>query len=334
MSWQFLFSIISIFAWADEAPLDPPYGRANPVLEIKRFFPLGRHFVLDNNSRSDLEFLVGRQTPVKSQGGRGTCSIFSATGALESLLKIRSDADFDLSENYLEYLVMNYLKANNPTEGSDTPWNFTAFRKYGTILEERWPYEEHDWSKPDLPSAEVQRRDTTCGDLRGRRRRICILSHRRPGVDPDALAARTFHGEYQLASLYYQAINEKRVIDQILDSGHPLILSIEFFYGAWNHRLMEEYGIGQRDMDAWKNGRVGIPNSNDVALSRIHPAGHSIIIVGYDNERRVYYFKNSWGTTSFGSEVDFLEGKQPTIGYGTIEFDYAHSFGTFYRVGS
>ncbi|MNL56083.1 Papain family cysteine protease [compost metagenome] len=39
-------------------------------------------------------------------------------------------------------------------------------------------------------------------------------------------------------------------------------------------------------------------------------SGHAALIVGYDLEKRIFYFKNSWGT-DWGID-----------GYGTIPFDY------------
>ena len=117
----------------------------------------------------------------------------------------------------------------------------------------------------------------------------------------------------------------------MLDQSRPLVLSVEFFYAAWNHRLMTEYGLGERNIEAWEAGIVGSPTDEDIRISREHGAGHSFIIVGYDDRRRVYYFKNSWGSSSFGVRSD-LTGPGTTPGYGSISYDYAHKFGTFYEV--
>src|SRR5262249_30002784 len=75
--------------------------------------------------------------------------------------------------------------------------------------------------------------------------------------------------------------------DQIkaqLRSGVPLTLDIDFYYGAWNHRKAEELGIG-RDLNGWAHGIVGYPEvgSLDRAKSQADPAGHSVLIVGYDD---------------------------------------------------
>ena len=78
-------------------------------------------------------------------------------------------------------------------------------------------------------------------------------------------------------------------------------------------------------------------------------AGHSIVLVGYDLDKEierevldhngdpllvktkgVYYFKNSWGTTSFGRDFQWREENLP--GFGMIAMDYAHRFGSFYKM--
>jgi C1A family cysteine protease len=137
----------------------------------------------------------------------------------------------------------------------------------------------------------------------------------------------------------------------LLDSGRPVTLDIDFYYGAWNHRKATEYGIS-RDQSQWEAGIVGYPESDtiDEQQSRIHRAGHSIVIVGYDDSvevttqiamtdgstktftrKGVYYFKNSWGTEKFGVKFS-VEGKN-FPGYGMITQDYAHDYGQFYKFG-
>ncbi|MEK7690163.1 MAG: C1 family peptidase, partial [Bdellovibrionota bacterium] len=272
----------------------------------------GNFFTFDE-ARSDLEALLSLQTTVKSQGSRGTCSIFSATAALESLMKIREERDYDLSENYLEFLVMAKMKSY-PSEGSDTPLNFPAFQRYGTIEEASWPYETQDWTKLDELSVDEKARAlATCGHLTVRAQRdICLLSHLDPNRDVYYTMAKSFRAAHRLDRVGYRTLSQASDIRWVLRENRPLVLSVEFFYGAWNHRKMVEYGIGERDMKLWDNGVVTTPTSKDVSLSREHPAGHSIVVVGYDDAKRVYYFKNSWGTTGFGVTSNLMGSTEPT----------------------
>lgn len=329
--WALFAVLVSTNAYAGEdAPLDPAPKSVLPVLEHGFGTPGIFGFNNELPAASNLAHLLGLQTPVKAQGKRGTCSIFSATGIVESLIKKRFQQELDLSENYLEYLVMSRMKGV-ASEGSDTPTNIPAIQKWGTIVESHWPYEEYDWTAADLPAEEKARAQATCGHLSGNPQKACLLSHMDPFRDPFYKHATQFFYDYMTHRLGYYPLGSQQQIRERLFSGAPLVLSLEFFYGAWNHRKMTEYGIGERDMDAWAKGIVSTPNARDITISRKHPAGHSFIIVGYDDTKRVYYFKNSWGTTGFGVKSDLL-GESTSAGYGTITYDYAHSYGTFYDV--
>lgn len=127
-------------------------------------------------------------------------------------------------------------------------------------------------------------------------------------------------------------------------------LDTDFYYGAWNHREATALGL-TRNMNHWARGIMGYPihGSRDREVSLRKPAGHSIVLVGYDDEvevtiqslmtdgstkeftqRGVYYFKNSWGMESFG--IDFELNGRAYSGYGMITQAYAHEFGQFFQL--
>ena len=157
----------------------------------------------------------------------------------------------------------------------------------------------------------------------------CLLSHLDPEDTRYDKKAQQLREELELNKLENHPVYDEARIKQLLDNGQPLVLGLEFFYGAWNHRKMEEYKIGTRDMEAWDKGIVSTPNEKDIKLSREHGAGHSIVVVGYDDEKKVYYFKNSWGTEGFGIKSDLLGESGTTKGYGSITYEYAHNYGEF-----
>lgn len=316
--------------WADEvATVQPGKVTTLPVVEfsLRDFNPFE---AIRIPNASDLQATFSYQTPVKSQERRGTCSIFSTTAIVESLIKRIYQKELDLSENYLQYLVMARVKpvAN---EGSDIPMNLPAIQRWGTIEEKDWPYEPYDWNSASLPEEEEARKQATCGHLSSDLLTRCWLAHRDPRLDPQSAVAAQFRVSYSTHQMRYAPTNSLRQIKNRLSAGWPMVLSLEFFYGAWNHRKMTELGIGERDMQAWERGYVSVPNEIDIKLSRTSPAGHSIVIIGYDDAKRVYYFKNSWGTSSFGVKSDFF-GEGTSQGYGTISYEYANRFGTFYDV--
>ncbi|NBX75596.1 MAG: hypothetical protein EBQ92_03515 [Proteobacteria bacterium] len=306
---------------SEQAPLDEAYPAPSPPLNdlIQSRLP----------GRNDIGALISLQTPVKSQDKRGVCSIFSAIGILESWLKIKTNTSHDLSENYLAYIVTTQI-TKRAFSGSTASENFLGVRKQGLIPETIWPYEGQDWLKPDLSALEIALRDATCFFV-GQRQDLCLKTHRDPYQNPFLEDANAFAKNFKTDRTEAVVLSSLTDVHNRLLLNEPVLLEIDFFYGAWNHRKMKELGIGEPDSELWARGIVGIPNSRDISLSRQKPAGHSLVIVGFDEVQRVYFFKNSWGTQSFGVHSDLL-GPGTTPGYGTLPYEYAHYYGTFYRV--
>jgi C1A family cysteine protease len=77
-------------------------------------------------------------TPVKNQGGCGSCWDFAATGAFEAAIKKHDQIEYDLSEQQV-------LSCNIYVEdGCNGAWAETAyelFQRYGAILESSMPYQ-------------------------------------------------------------------------------------------------------------------------------------------------------------------------------------------------
>jgi len=323
MTRLFLWPLILILlaACSEEAPLDEAYPSPNPP----------RNDLLQNGlpSRNDIGALISLQTPVKSQDRRGVCSIFSAIGILESWLKIKTKQTLDLSENYLAYIVTSQV-TRRPFSGSTASDNFQGVRKKGVISEDAWPYEGQDWMGNKLSPLEIALRDATCFFI-GFQQDLCLKTHRDPYQNPFLEAAKDFANQFKTDRTEAILLSSLTDAHHRLLSNEPILLELDLFYGAWNHRKMAELGIGEPNPELWARGMVGIPTSRDVSLSRQKPAGHSLVIVGFDDVQRVYFFKNSWGIESFGVQSDLL-GPGTTPGYGTIPYEYAQQYGTFYRI--
>jgi len=351
---------LSFIALADNAPLDPPYkNHVHPEVIT----------ILNTNispeiSRFNTLKLVEKQSSVKSQGKRGTCSIFSAVAMVEHLL-IKDSQNFDFSEQWLEYLTAG----QRGSEGSSSISNAYAIRNHSLVLEKDWRYNPQGWAKYDEDRYESYNRDVeeTCEYVLGSSDlKRCLIGQRDPRLlyadrnslldynsefyDPDfyrILQEREYFRASTQISPYY--IDTSSQIQGYLDEGYALLLDVDFFYGAWNHRKADEYGL-RRNMKKWDKGEVSYPlrNSKDYAESykSDNRAGHSILIVGYDSQKvlektvrlqngedvivkstGVYFFKNSWGTDGFGRKFK-LDG-QELPGYGMIAMDYAHQYGSF-----
>jgi hypothetical protein len=314
-------------------------------------------------AKNDVASVIANQSSVKSQAARGTCSIFSATAYIEGLLiqKASADKTINLSEEWLQYTSVR----GKSSDGSTAPANFSAIKSYGMVNEETLPYIGENW-------VEVYNslKEPRCGHLKANPllEKSCFIVHRDPSLlkltdlqiqttlkDEEFIQARKKALEFKkdnatlLSNTSYYLYNTDEVKEQ-LAKGNPVILEVDFYYGAWNHREADEFGIG-RDLDQWRKGIVAYPEegSADLTESVKHPAGHSILVVGYDDNKivkktikmqdgttktftykGVYYFKNSWGTSSFGAEFNVDGVKYP--GYGMMVYKYANEQGSFFRI--
>lgn len=371
---KIFINIILIIGWMllarpaiaeiDNAFLDSRYLDIRPP---QKSLPVG---FANLPTKSDVLKLASLQSPVKSQGARGTCSIFSAMAMYESLAirQLGAPQNVDLSEEWLEYLIMR----RQGSEGSGSSRNFSTLLMMSSPFEETLPYIGETWEEEGMYEGSLS--SVRCLGLIGFKLKACLLGHYRPELmeasqeellnsagslySPEFLKARVEAA--QNLALFNQKlvragsawVGRTDEVKRFLLAGEPLTLDVDFYYGAWNHRKATEKGI-ERNMQQWFGGIVGHPEpgSLDEKVSGEDPAGHSVLIVGYDDDvvietevpmqdgsvrkfsyMGVYYFKNSWGMDGFGR--DTLIRGQAMPGYGMITQKYAESIGAFYRFPS
>lgn len=342
----------AVFAQEDGAFLDPKY----PNL----IHPKKSSLVTKAMPANDVKEVISYQTPVKSQAARGTCSIFSATAYIEGLLVKKGlfNNTLDLSEEWLEYTAVR----NRSDDGSSGWANFSAIANYGMPSEQTLPYIGEDWREVFNPLKDIR-----CGKLTGATKTSCLIVHRDPSMlemtdtqimakysDKEFINARNEAMNFKKKNLKFANSNfmiyDVAEVKDLLQKGIPVVLEVDFYYGAWNHRKADEYGIG-RNMDHWAKGIVTHPEAGsvDAEESLKHPAGHSILVVGYDDNKivertikmkdgtlkkftykGVYYFKNSWGTSSFGANFTIDGDNFP--GYGMMVAKYAEEQGQFFKL--
>jgi len=314
---------------------------------------------------SDVAKMISLQTPIKSQGKRGTCTIFSTTAHLETLYMIlfkpRTYPDF--SEEWLQYL--NIANKKEAEEGSSGPKNLFLSMKYGMVDEADWKYDPQNWT--DLPK--TSKEYLYCSKIFTDETLIkkCLLGHRDPNLiftESNILRrnypnfsrltekAEDLKQEFLLKHFVKNLVSLKSVgqIKYALAKGIPLTLGLDFYYGSWNHRKSDEFGIG-RDLKAFEDGLVSYPEigSMDRKVSKEKGDGHSVLVVGYDDNivitsnikmangeyrqfkyRGAYIIKNSWGTESLGENFIYKGRNYP--GYAYLSYKYAHEFGSFYEL--
>ncbi len=81
------------------------------------------------------------QTPIKNQGFRGTCVCFASLANLEAILKRSTNTDFDLSEQYANWLYMGLQNRNQCDDGLRTTLAARYLSQYGVCTESYAPYE-------------------------------------------------------------------------------------------------------------------------------------------------------------------------------------------------
>ena len=270
--------------------------------------------------------LIDTQSPIRSQGRRGTCSIFATVALMEQLYNIEgSIPDPDFSEQLLQWSTKVELGAFPNTGGSSASRNLEAINRYGVVQEVALPYEDAGWGTSN---------DEACtGDDQPTR---CYTNG-----DPSeaALAARRYH----LPRGRWLNCRPRSVKAFMSENEVGVIAGMDFFYQSWNHRGSEL----ETNSDHSANGWITYPSQADQTDSALRPAGHAIFLIGWDDdlevpllneqgeplldeagepvvERGFYLFKNSWGTGGFGGNNPF------GAGYGWIAQRYVEEFATCY----
>lgn len=313
----------------DDAPMtfeEAPVSELAPLLE-----GVPPTAELPDESKADeiypTEFdLMETQTPVRNQGSRGVCSIFATNALMESLYVTEGSLpNPDFSEQYLQWSVKSQVMAFTNTDGSSAQRNLEAINRFGIVEETAWPYESRGWG--------VDRDPLCTGDARPVR---CWTNGEPPAAAREAQRFNLPRGRWIQSSV-------RSIQGHMVTKRTPVVVGGEFFYQAWNHGgsmlpVSAEYS---------RRGIISFPNAADQADSRLRPAGHAYLLVGWDAdmevprlnamgqpevdamgatvmERGFFLFKNSWGASRFGTEGT------PAPGYGWIAFRYVEQFLTAY----
>ncbi len=266
--------------------------------------------------------LLETQSPVSDQQSRGICSVFSTVGLMEHLyIKADYDEAPNFSEQYLQWSVKEQVGAFPESSGSNANFNLQAVSDYGVVQEEIWPYEGRPWTAQD---------DEACGEDTPPVR--CFTNGEPPEEASDAPAYRLPRGRWI-------STRTNDIKAHMYNQNQGVVVGGDFFYQAWNHGG----STLETDQDYWREGYVLYPNQDDLDASRENPVGHSILLVGWDDDLEVerldgdgevmldddgeplteqgfFIFKNSWGTGSFGVNNEYGDG------YGFISYDYVEEF--------
>ncbi len=266
--------------------------------------------------------LLDFQSPVRSQGHRGVCSIFSTVALMEHLyVKEGSLPDPDFSEQYLQWSAKFEVDAFPSTSGSNANYNLQAIERFGIVDEATYPYQDDEWGEAD---------DAECDGEDDQPTRCYTNGH----PSDDVKSAQKY---FLPRSKWLHPGDIKTHMNQ---EGTGVIVGLTFFYQSWNHRKSELL----RNLESWNQGFVTYPSAKDKELSLVKRAGHSILLIGWDdeqemptldadgepvlddagnvvNEKGCFVFKNSWGTSGFGIASNWGPG------YGCISYKYVEEYG-------
>ncbi len=263
--------------------------------------------------------LTELQSSVKSQGRRGVCSIFSTAALMEHLyIKEGTFTDMDFSEQYLQWSVKFEVGSFPRSGGSNASSNLQAISRYGIVAEADWPYEASGWNSNNDPECTGDDDQPT----------KCYTN----GAPPDsAMSAQ----KWKLPRSRWVSSRPDSIKAFMINKRQGVIVGGTFFYQSWNHGSSSL----PTSSEYKRKGYVLSPNATDRTKSLEKRAGHSFLLVGWDDDLEVqkrdaegekivdadgnavmekgfFLFKNSWGTGSFG--VENPEGD----GYGWISYDY------------
>lgn len=233
--------------------------------------------------------LSADMTPSRNQSDRGTCTYFSTMGVVEATIKKDLGIEVNLSEEYMNY-TSKLTGAFASGEGSNIMENIKAMYSGGLLLEDDWSYQA-SWFSKGLPCSEYKSSDSAAP-------KICF-SHNAPNMK--ALERRI---NAQNIVFYTLNKNTTEVIKFLATKKRPLTMSVNVNFKGWPNSGETTYSEELRNE----------------CLSSSKCGGHSVVLTGYDMNKKVFMFKNSWGK-------DW--GKQ---GFGTIPFDVVDKYvsGVFY----
>jgi len=266
--------------------------------------------------------LIEFQSPVKSQGRRGVCSIFSTIALMEHLyIKEGTFSNPDFSEQFLQWSAKMEVGSFKNNGGSNAYNNLKAIRDFGIVDEFSYPYESSPWGVDDDERCTGKERPTIC--------------YTNGNPSPDVLSKKRWY----LPRSRWVSSRRKNIKAFMFENKTGVVAGGQFFYQSWNHGA----STLPTSSDYKAKGYILSPNDEDKRLGDEKRAGHSILLVGWDDELSVpmldkdglpvldqageavvetgfFLFKNSWGTSSFGTENPF------GAGYGWISMNYVEDY--------
>lgn len=215
---------------------------------------------LDSADAAELPSVIdhrNNQSPVKDQGGRGTCVSHASMGLLEAYPHINDN----LSEQYTHYKFNVFLsKPQNQDDGLRTTdaAPFLARNDGRVCLESEWPY---------IPNQSTINAQVAAGTYAPPAAAV--------GNQAFGIGAYKIIGDNGLTG---ESIKNTRYLEALLYQGYNIVFGC---YASWDDK--DNNGV----LDPLLNS-----SGNPVST-----AGHAMLIVGYNRTDQYFIVKNSWKNT-------------------------------------
>lgn len=236
--------------------------------------------------------LKDSMTHTKDQDDRGTCSHFTSAGLVESAIKRKMKVDVNLSEEYFSYSSKENGYFSQTEAGNSLTNLYTAIiNKKDFLLEKDWPYQPM-WfglvEACDGFSVDDEKAPKEC------------YSHNAPPAE--VMAKKIPADKFEL---YEMKGTTNEMIEQLATTKMPMSIAVPVNARGWKNSGEVEYT---------EELRAECIKSPELCGS------HEVIITGYDLEKKVFFFRNSWGK-SWGDD-----------GYGTFPIDMIDRHARHYNV--
>ena len=263
-------------------------------------YTLDNYYDVNNVSTYDPELLKDLpktvdlkefMTPVKDQGGRGTCSFFTATGLYEAAVKKKMKVEVNFSEEYMNHSVKSkgYEDRN---EGGSTLVNLHATQTDGLMLERDVPYQP-SWFEWKAPCEDFKTDDESAP-------KVCY-THNPPS--DEMLMNKIPMDNFEVWQLV--ADDFKEIITTLAVEKTPMHISIPIHPDSMLDN--GEYSYTEEMRAECISGAASC-------------GGHAVILTGYDLTKEVFYFRNSWskkwGKNGYGQ-----------IPFSVVDRHVKHTFG-------
>lgn len=230
-----------------------------------------------SQQKKDLPKIVNwgpEMTEVKNQGDRAACASFATIGLVEYAIKKKYGIELNLSEQYLNYLSLRY--SDKKTECTDLHECLEKVKDVGVLLEQDWPYQPSYFRK-GYPCDKYNIGDSNSPT-------VCY-SHKGPSIE---VQTRLLMPNL---SIRVQHPTNIAKVKKLLDHNYPFIFS--FPLSGYNAK----YDSAKLELTSTYIDEFKLASKSKKKLDAFYDRTdlHFAIICGYNEEKSLFYIRNSWG---------------------------------------